>query len=124
MRYVTHYLRATTQEIAAMKRGPKPIGDHTMTAAERQARYRMAHAEGAPKIRYRRPADRRSKPKQWDDAVSTLLDILDDYQDWRDRLPPGLADSATADRLDEVLALRDLVEQLQGVELPKGFGRD
>ncbi len=23
-----------------MKRGPKPIGDHTMTAAERQARYR------------------------------------------------------------------------------------
>ena len=58
------------------------------------------------------------------DAVGTMLDILDDYQDWRDRLPPGLADSPTADRLDEVLALRDLVEQLQGVELPKGFGRD
>ncbi len=47
MRYVTHYLRATTQEIAGMKRGPKPFGDHTMTAAERQARYRTAHADGA-----------------------------------------------------------------------------
>jgi hypothetical protein len=82
------------------------------------------HAGGAPKVRYRKPADRRSKPKQWDDAVGTLLDILDDYQDWRDRLPPGVADSPTADRLDEVLALRDLVEQLQGVELPKDFGRD
>ena len=107
-----------------MKRGPKPTGDHTMTPAERQARYRAAHAAGAPKVRYRRPADRRSKPKLWDDAVSTLLDILDGYQDWRDWLPPGLSDSATADRLDEVLALRDLVEQLQGIELPKGFGRD
>jgi hypothetical protein len=29
-----------------------------------------------------------------------------------------------ARRLDEVLALRDLVEQSQGVEPPKGFGRD
>jgi len=38
MRYVTHYLRATMQEIAGMKRGPKPIGDYTMTPAERQAR--------------------------------------------------------------------------------------
>jgi len=46
------------------------------------------------------------------------------FQDWGERLPPGLADSATADRLDEVLALRDLVEQLPGGELPKGFGRD
>ena len=44
-----------------MKRGPKPIGDHTMTSAERQARFRAAHAYGAPKIRYRKPADRRSR---------------------------------------------------------------
>jgi hypothetical protein len=32
--------------------------------------------------------------------------------------------SSTAQRLDDVLALRDLVEQLQGVDLPQGFGRD
>jgi len=75
-------------------------------------------------VRYRRPADRRSKPQQWEDAVQTLLDLLDGYQAWRDNLPSGLADSATAQRIDEVLTLRELVEQLQGVELPKGFGRD
>jgi hypothetical protein len=72
----------------------------------------------------RKPAERHRKPKQGDEAVTTLLDILDDCRDWRDRLPNGLADSATADRLHEGLALGDLVEQLQGVELPKGFGRD
>jgi hypothetical protein len=56
--------------------------------------------------------------------VETLADLLDDYQSWRDALPASLADSAIADRLDEVLQLRDLVEQLAAAELPKGFGRD
>ena len=54
----------------------------------------------------------------------TLLGILDGYQEWRDNMPAGVSDSATAQRLDDLLALRDLVEQLQGVDLPKGFGRD
>jgi hypothetical protein len=35
-----------------------------------------------------------------------------------------MADSAITDRLDAVLELRDLVEQLDAAELPKGFGRD
>jgi hypothetical protein len=35
----------------------KPIGETAMTDAERQARYRAAHAAGAPVIRTRRPAD-------------------------------------------------------------------
>ena len=95
-----------------------------LSDAERAARYRARRNAGEKPVRYRRPADRRSKPKQWDDAVTTLLDLLDWYQGWKDNLPASLADSPTADRLDEVLALRDLVEQLQGVELPKGFGRD
>jgi hypothetical protein len=56
--------------------------------------------------------------------VDTLLGILDGYQEWRDNMPAGVSDSATAQRLDDVLALRDLAEQLQGVDLPKGFGRD
>ena len=97
-----------------------------LSDAERASLYRERRkaSEKPVVVRYRKPADRRSKPQQWDDAVSTLLDLLDGYQDWRDRLPAGLDGSVTADRLDEVLRLRDLVEQLQGVELPKGFGRD
>ena len=58
------------------------------------------------------------------DAVEALLNIIDGYQRWRDNMPPGLAGSATAERIDEVLALHELVEQLEAAELPKGFGRD
>jgi hypothetical protein len=32
-----------------------------MTHAERQARYRTSHADGAPKRRYHKPVDRRSR---------------------------------------------------------------
>jgi hypothetical protein len=49
---------------------------------------------------------------------------LDRFQEWRDNLPSGLANSATAEALDAVLELRGYVEELQAVELPKGFGRD
>jgi hypothetical protein len=41
-----------------------------------------------------------------------------------DRIPPGLADTATTQRIDDVLALRGLVEELDAAELPRGFGRD
>ncbi len=70
-----------------MKRGPKPIGDRTMTAAERQARYRAAHADGAPKVRYRRPGDRRSRPQRWRDAVAELVELQDEYEQWLAVLP-------------------------------------
>jgi hypothetical protein len=38
--------------------------------------------------------------------------------------PSSLANGATAEALDAVLDLRGYVEELQAVELPKGFGRD
>lgn len=92
--------------------------------AERARRYRARRKEGAPPVQYRRPADRRARPQRWADAVQTLGDLLDDYEQWRDRLPPSLVESATADRLETLLELRELVDQLQSAELPRGFGRD
>ena len=50
--------------------------------------------------------------------------MLDQFQEWRDNLPSSLENSATAEALDAVLDLRGYVEELQAVELPKGFGRD
>ena len=50
-----------------MPPGPKPLGERAMTLAERQARYRAAHAADTAatvKLRYRRPADRRSRPQR------------------------------------------------------------
>lgn len=104
--------------------GPKPIGERTMTAAERQARYRAAHAADAPvtvKVRYRKPADRRSRPQRWRDAVAELLELQADYQEWLDALPVSLADTPTADALRAVCDL-----DLSGLEIdpPRGFGRD
>ena len=93
-----------------------------MTNAERQARYRERRQAGESRIRYRRPADRRSRPQQWDDAVQTLLALQDQYRAWRDALPESLAGSATAALLEQVCDL-DLSE-LEAVELPRGFGRD
>jgi hypothetical protein len=110
--------------------GPPPRGDRPR--AERSAAYRarrkatVATAPTKPPgvVRYRRPADRRSRPQQWAGAVQTLADLLDRFQEWRDNLPASLANSATAEALDAVLELRGYVEEFQAVQLPKGFGRD
>ena len=93
-----------------------------MTPAERQARYRAARADGAPKVRFRRPADRRSRPQRWRDAVAELVELQADYQSWLDTLPENLQDSATAEALRTICNL-DLSE-LEGIEPPRGFGRD
>lgn len=105
-----------------MKPGPKPLLGSTMTHAERQARYRIAHAESAPKLHYRKPVDRRSRPQRWRNAVAELLELQIDYQAWLDALPENLANSATAEALRAICDL-DLSE-LASVELPRGFGRD
>jgi hypothetical protein len=113
--------------------GPKPQGDRALSSAERMRRLREKRkAEAADKppdkppvaIRYRRPKDRRSRADQWSDAIDTLTDCLDRYQEWRDNLPASLADSALAERLDAMLEWRDLVDQLSLADLPRGFGRD
>jgi hypothetical protein len=111
--------------------GPPPRGDRAATPAERSATYRAwrkVAAAAAPTkpvvVRYRRPADRRSRPERWADAVQTLADMLGQFQEWRDNLPSSLENSPTAEALDAVLELRGHVEDLQAVQVPKGFGRD
>jgi hypothetical protein len=93
-----------------------------MTAGERQARFRQAHADGSPKVRYRRPGDRRSRPQRWRDAVTELVTIQGECRDWLDTLPENLEGSATAEALRSICDL-DLSD-LESVEPPRGFGRD
>jgi 5'-deoxynucleotidase YfbR-like HD superfamily hydrolase len=95
-----------------------------MTGAERMSRLRERERSGERPVRYRQPKDRRSRIRRWNDAVDMLLDCLDGWQAWRETMPVGLADSELAERLEAVLELRDLVEQLVAAELPSGFGRD
>ena len=95
-----------------------------LSGAERAKRYRERRETGDKIVQYRRPSGRRSKLQKWNDGLDTLMSVLDDYQEWRDNMPAGLAETPTAALLDAVLELRELVEQLQAAELPKGFGRD
>jgi hypothetical protein len=52
------------------------IGERAMSVAERSAAYRArrkAEAEASTvRICYRKPADRRTRPQRWRDAVETL----------------------------------------------------
>src|SRR6516225_7828183 len=73
IRYVTK-----DKDLAQMPRGRPPQGQQALTGAERQARWRARHA-GAPVTRWRRPADRRSRPQRWGDAVAELVALQDEY---------------------------------------------
>jgi hypothetical protein len=111
-----------------MKPGPKPRGARALTPAERTAAFRARRKAAGllPQSQPRdcRPVDWRSKQeKRWQDAVETLVDLLDEYLVWRDTQPGGLPDSAIGDRLEEAL-LRDLLDRLTETELPRGFARD
>ena len=102
---------------------PRPsIGETPMTGAERQARYRTAHASGAPVIRIRRPAERRSRIQRWNDTIAAAVELQAEYAAWLDALPDNQQDSALADALRTIIEF-DLSE-LQAITPPRGFGRD
>jgi hypothetical protein len=104
-----------------MARGPKPQGDKALTVAERQARYRARHP-GAPVIRFRRPAERRSRAQRWRDAVADLVALQEDYTAWLEAMPEATRDGATGQALQ---AIADLdLDEILAIEPPRGFGRD
>ena len=107
-----------------MPRGSKPAGEHALSNAERQARYRARHqAEATTAVtRPHRPTDRRSRPQRWRDAVGTLFALQAEYADWLAALPDSLRDSTTADALEAIVDL-DLTP-LADIKPPRGYGRD
>ena len=70
------------------------LGQPPLSNAERQARHRARRKmqQQAPVIRYRRPADRRSRLQRWLDAVAELLSLQAYYTAWFEALPEGLQD--------------------------------
>jgi hypothetical protein len=104
-----------------MAKGRRPEGDRALTGAERQARWRARHS-GMPMIRYRRPADRRSRPQRWRQAVAELLALQAEYAAWYDALAEATRDGATGEALEAIIEL-DL-DELAAIEPPRGFGRD
>ena len=90
-----------------MPRGRKPEGEQALSNAERQARYRARRpaspmTQAAPPSR---PADRRSRPQRWRDAVSELLILQAAYADWLAALPDSLRSGSTAEALHRLVAV-------------------
>ncbi len=120
-----------TKYTQAMVKGRTPQGNQALTVglqptglsrgAERQARYRARHPS-ASIIRYRRPADRRSRPQRWRDAVAELVVLQAEYAGWFEALPEATRDSATGEALQAIVEL-DL-DEIIAIEPPRGFGRD
>ena len=107
-----------------MPRGRNPDGEHALSNAERQARHRARRVTQPVAViaRKRRPADRRSRPQRWRDAVVELLALQAEYAAWLDVLPDSLRDSATAEALETIVDL-DLTA-LDETKPPRGYGRD
>ena len=107
-----------------MSRGRPPEGEHPLSNAERQARYRARREaqKAAPVIRYRRPADRRTRAQRWYDTIAGLVTLRDEYAAWLETLPDNLRDSATGVALQAIVDL-DL-DELLAIEPPRGYGRD
>ncbi len=107
-----------------MPRGRQPLGEHALSDAERQARYRARQLakQGPAVVCYRRPADRRSRAQRWCDAVAELLALQSEYGAWSDSLPDSLHGSATAEALQAIIDL-DL-DDLAAIVPPRGYGRD
>jgi hypothetical protein len=107
-----------------MPSGRRPEGEHALSNAERQARYRARRQaeQPSPLLRYRRPTDRRSRAQRWRDAIAELLALQDEYAAWYEALPDSLHDTTTAEALQAIVEL-DL-ENLADIAPPRGFGRD
>ena len=107
-----------------MPSGRRPEGEHALSNAERQARYRARRQAEQPKplLRYRRPANRRSRAQRWHDAVTELLALQGEYAAWYETLPDSLHDTATAEALQAIVELE--LETLADIVPPRGFGRD
>ncbi len=71
------------------------------------------------------------------DPLATLQELKDEYEAWKDNLPDNLQQSPTAEKLEEVCNLdfevdveslldevSALLDEAEGVDLPRGFGKD
>lgn len=76
----------------------------------------------------------KSRPERWSEAceearrgLEALMELQEEYRDWLSNLPENLQSSSIADKLNEIDALdisTDIVDECEGVDLPRGFGRD
>jgi hypothetical protein len=98
-----------------------------MTGAERQARYRARLAsetdtDHPPAHVPRGKTARLTRPQRWTAASGELAALIAEYRAWYEAMPEHLRDTPTGAAL---LAMTELdLEEINSIQLPKGFGRD
>lgn len=64
------------------------------------------------------------------DALASLQELKEGFEEWRESMPENLEDSPTMELLNEVCdssAFDDIengLDEIENLTLPKGFGRD
>ena len=58
-----------------------------------------------------------------------LVELQQEYNDWKENLPENLASSALGEKLETIENLdlesaQSTVDEAEGVDLPRGFGKD
>ncbi len=107
--------------------GRRPQGEHVLTGAERQARYRTRYSLPLPAplpTRHRWPTRPRNatRVQRWHAAVGEIVALPAEYAAWLQALPEVTHDSPTGQALQAIVAL-DL-DEIAAIEPPRGFGRD
>lgn len=77
-----------------------------------------------------------SRPARWEvacakmrEGLDELTSLRDEYQEWRDNLPENQESSPVAEKLDAVVdldldSIESSLSDCEGIDLPRGFGRD
>ena len=77
-----------------------------------------------------------TRPERWAKAVEAmrkgfdeLMELREEYGEWRDGLPENLESSAVAEKLDAVGDLdldsvEGVLDEADGMDVPRGWGRD
>ena len=106
--------------------GRTPDGDHALTGAERQARYRRRldppPERPAGRAVSRRPPRARPLSRRWIDTVAALAALQAEYARWLEALPEATRETATGEALRAMVDL-DLGD-IMAIQPPLGFGRD
>jgi hypothetical protein len=67
----------------------------------------------------------KSRPQRLSDIVNDLNELVNEYIEWSEGMPENLEDSPTAQKLlDTIDTMENAIADLEGLDLPLGFGND
>lgn len=112
--------------VSHSNRARRPVAEIAREALtewlERQPEFKAPSVPRTVRARKPRPLPR---TRRLEVLRRDVQQLLDEYAAWQSNLPEFAADSATAERLAETVeALETAADALDGIDPPRGYGRD